>query len=88
MENDLKVEKILAPSDDLGDWISALFRGGFSEDEIDLVIESIKKIYQKEKNNIDIEREAEDLSQKFYENNFVLDDEKRMVFVSELKRRL
>ena len=88
VDENVSVEKILAPSDDLGDWISALFRGGFSEEEIDLVVESTKEIYQKEKKNIDPSLEAEALAQKFYVNNFVLTDEKRSVFVDELERRL
>ena len=56
-----KIEKVRIPDEDMPGWIETLRKGGFSDEEMDLILENLNPTYKKMKNPDFVEKELESL---------------------------
>lgn len=63
-----KIEKVRIPDEDMPGWIKTLREGGFTDEEMDLILTNLNPTYRKTKNpdfvEKGLEKLKEDLSQK------------------------
>ena len=56
-----KIEKVRIPDEDMPSWIETLRKGGFNDEEMDLILENLNPTYRKMKNPDFVEKELERL---------------------------
>ncbi|MBU2564252.1 hypothetical protein KKA23_01595 [Patescibacteria group bacterium] len=63
----LKIEGDRIPDEDVDNWIKSLQDGGFSDKEIDLIVENLNVDYKKRKNPDFVEEELEKLKKYLFD---------------------
>lgn len=62
-----KIEKVRIPDEDMPEWIKTLREGGFSDEEMDLILENLNPTYRKMKDPDFVEKELERLRKDLFE---------------------
>ncbi len=83
----IEIENIIVPSDDMGDLIAALFQAGFSDDEIDVVLQAVADIASIPDGELILDEEIIKITDKFEMLNMEISDEDLAVIRKELLKR-
>jgi len=86
LEN-LEVDKVVVPNDDRGDLIASLFQTGFSDEEIDIILEAYNDISSYPENEFMLDEEIIKIVDNFESNNIELNEEDLSIIREEFKKR-
>lgn len=84
---EVDIEDVKVPNDDLGDLISVLFKAGFSDEETDVVLEAVADMRAMPDGEVVLDEEMIKLSDKFEELGIELDEEGLAIIRGELLKR-
>ncbi|PLX20878.1 hypothetical protein C0584_03780 [Candidatus Parcubacteria bacterium] len=83
----VELEGVSVPNDDMGDLISALFRAGFSDEETDMVLDSVNDMQSMPEGEMMLDEEIMKLFDKFEIENIELSEEDKACIREELHKR-
>lgn len=84
---EIDIEDVKVPNDDLGDLISVLFKAGFSDEEADIVLEVVADMRAMPEGEVILDEEMIKLSDKFEALDIELDEEELAIIRGELLKR-
>lgn len=86
LEN-LEVDNVVVPNDDRGDLIASLFQAGFSDEEIDIILETYNDILSASENDFMLDEEIIKIVDNFESQNIELNEDDLAVIRKEFKKR-
>lgn len=86
LEN-LEVDNVIVPNDDRGDLIASLFQAGFSDEEIDIILETYNDILSASENDFMLDEEIIKIVDNFESQNIELNEDDLAVIRKEFKKR-
>jgi len=87
LDENLEVENVVVPNDDVGDLISALFQAGFSDEESDIILEVVAELKTVSDGSFMLDDEIMKISDKFEAHNVELTEDDLGVIRRELIKR-
>lgn len=83
----IEVENVVVPNDDMGSLIAALFQAGFSEEETDIVLDIYNDINLRPKEELMLDEEILKVSDEFEAKNLELSEEDLDIIRKEFLKR-
>lgn len=83
----IEIENVVVPADDMGDLISVLFQAGFSDEEADIVLDTVRDLESMPVGEVMIDEEMLKISDKFELINIELNEDDLAIIRGEMLKR-
>ena len=84
---EIEIDNVSVPNDDIGDLINVLFRAGFSDEEADIVLEAVSDMRAKPDGEIALDEEIIKIVDNFGDRGVDLNEDDLTIIRTELQKR-